>query len=78
MDAAVIREAIDADLPALLELYLFLHEKTVPGDGPALREAWGRILSDPDRHLPVCERGGKIVSSCDCVVVRNLAAHFWG
>ena len=68
----LIREAVDADLDALLELYLNLHEKRVPEDTPRLRKAWTRILADPGHHIVVCEADGKIVSSCTCVVVPNL------
>ena len=68
----MIREAVAADLNALLALYLHLHETTVPEDGPALREAWRRILADDGHHIVVCERNGEIVSACSCVVVPNL------
>lgn len=68
----MIREATAADLAALLELYLHLHETGIPGDSPRLREAWRRILADDWHHIVVCERDGAIVSSCACVIVPNL------
>ena len=68
----MIREAVDADLDALLELYLHLHETALPEDGARLRGAWDSILSDPDHHLIVCDLDGEIVSACACVVIPNL------
>ena len=68
----MIREAVDGDLGALLELYLHLHETGIPEDGARLRAAWAKIMADPDHHIIVCERGGRIVASCTCVVVPNL------
>lgn len=68
----MIREAREGDLPALLALYLHLHEDRVPDiDGRAER-VWQRILREPDHHLLVAEEEGRIVSSCVCVVVPNL------
>lgn len=68
----MIREANEEDLDALLELYLDLHERSVPEHDERLRDAWARILADPDHHLIVCEEDGRIVSSCVCVVIPNL------
>ena len=59
----MIREAVDGDLGALLELYLHLHETGIPEDGARLRAAWAKIMADPDHHIIVCERGGRIVAS---------------
>ena len=72
----MIREAREGDLPALLALYLHLHEDRVPDiDGRAER-VWQRILREPDHHLLVAEEEGHIVSSCVCVVVPNLTRDF--
>ena len=68
----MIREAVASDLDTLLELYLHLHETGIPEDGARLRAAWAKIMADPDHHIIVCERGGRIVASCACVVVPNL------
>ena len=68
----MIREAVKADLPGLLSLYLHLHERSVPEDGERLRGVWARILSDDGHHILVDEEAGRIVSSCVCVVVPNL------
>ena len=68
----MIREAGREDLPALLNLYLSLHETTVPEDSASLRQIWETILQDESRHLLVYEKDGELVSSCDCVIIPNL------
>ena len=68
----MIREARPEDLPALLELYLHLHEDAVPQDSPQLAKTWQAILADENHHLLVYQDQGRPVSSCVCVVVPNL------
>ena len=67
----MIREADAADLGALLDLYLDLHETRLP-DPDRAEAAWRKILSDPDHHVIVCDLAGEIISSCVCVIVPNL------
>lgn len=68
----MIREAKFDDLNGILELYLFLHETSIPEESEHLRATWESIVSDPNHHLIVCEVDGKIVSSCVCVIIPNL------
>jgi GNAT superfamily N-acetyltransferase len=68
----MIREAKNEDLPQILGLYLYLHETAVPEESEELRRAWGKIMTDDDHHLIVCEVDGNIVSSCVCVIIPNL------
>lgn len=68
----MLREAAFDDLNALLELYLHLHEESIPEDGEQLRSAWEQIIGDPNHHLIVNEVDGRIVSSCVCVIIPNL------
>lgn len=68
----MVREACREDLPALLRLYLSLHETRVPDDSDRLHETWESILRDENRHLLVFEENGELLSSCDCVIVPNL------
>ena len=68
----MIREAKKEDLQALLELYLYLHEKEVPQDSEHLQSTWEQIITDPAHHLIVCEVEGKLVASCVCVIIPNL------
>jgi GNAT superfamily N-acetyltransferase len=68
----MIREATKKDLAALLELYLFLHEDSIPEQDEHLQYTWNQILEDKNHHLIVNEIDGKIVSSCVCVIIPNL------
>lgn len=67
-----IREASAEDLEPLLELYLFLHEDSVPGDSQQLQQLWRSILCDKDYHIFIGELDGKIVSSVTVCVIKNL------
>ncbi|MCR5775139.1 MAG: GNAT family N-acetyltransferase [Lachnospiraceae bacterium] len=68
----MVREARREDLDALLELYLFLHEDSIPEKNTHLKETWEQIIGDTNHHLIVCEVEGKIISSCVCVIIPNL------
>ena len=68
----MVREAEKGDLNAILELYLDLHEKSIPERNGHLENTWDRIIGDPDHHLIVNEVDGRIVSSCVCVIIPNL------
>lgn len=68
----MIREIRENELQALLELYLHLHEESVPEMSDHLRNTWDTIMSDPNHHIIVCEEDGKLVSSCVCVIIPNL------
>ena len=69
----MIREAKREDLGALLELYLFLHEDCIPEMNSHLEETWERIIGDQNHHLIVNEVDGRVVSSCDCLIIPNLS-----
>ena len=68
----MVREARREDLDAVLNLYLCLHETSVPEPTEHLSAVWEQILSDENHHLIVCEVDGEIVSSCVCVIIPNL------
>lgn len=68
-----IREAERRDLPALLALYLDLHEETVPSaDSPAVLQMWERIARDPGHHILLGLVGEELVSSLVLAVIPNL------
>lgn len=67
-----IREADKNDLDGILQLYLYLHEKSIPEGSEHLRNMWGSIINDKNHHMIVCEVEGKIVASCVCVIIPNL------
>ncbi len=68
----MVREANENDLDEILELYLFLHEDSVPEKDERLQITWKQITDDPNHHLIVNEADGRIVSSCVCVIIPNL------
>ena len=68
----IIREAVREDLQAVLELYLHLHEDTIPEGSEHLRNTWERIMRDNDHHLLFYELDSMIVSSCVCVIIPHL------
>lgn len=66
------READKNDLRQILELYLHLHETTIPEESERLKNTWEDIISDANHHLIVYEIENKIVASVVCVVIPNL------
>ena len=68
----MVREAKDDDRIKLLELYLHLHETSIPKQDERLDDVWDQIMKDEDHHLIVNEVDGVIVSSCVCVIIPNL------
>ena len=68
----MVREINCNELKELLELYLHLHENTVPDTTEILNNAWNTIVQDKNHHIIVNEVNGKIVSSCVCVIIPNL------
>lgn len=67
-----VREAKKAELNEILQLYMHLHEESIPEDTEHLQNTWDNIISDENHHLIVCEAEGKIVASCVCVIIPNL------
>lgn len=68
----MVREIQYDEQKELLELYLSLHEDSVPQQSETLENVWNEILSDKNHHLLVNIIDGKIVSSCVCVIIPNL------
>jgi len=68
----MVREIREDELNELLQLYLFLHEETVPEMTKHLKDTWCSIMMDKNHYIIVNEVDGSIVSSCVCVVVPNL------
>lgn len=68
----MVREAREDDLKEILELYLCLHEDSVPEQSEYLSHTWEQIIRDENHHLIVNEIDGRIVSSCVCVIIPNL------
>lgn len=68
----MVREVKENELNELLQLYLYLHEKSLPEMTEHLRNTWKNIIQDENHHIIVNEINGKIVSSCVCVIIPNL------
>jgi GNAT superfamily N-acetyltransferase len=68
----MVREINENELDNLLELYLHLHEDSVPETTEHLKSTWNTILNDANHHIIIKEADGKIVSSCVCVIIPNL------
>ncbi len=71
-DLVTVREAKEGDLQEILNLYLYLHETSIPEETEHLKSTWQQILEDKNHHLIVYEQEGRIVSSCVCVIIPNL------
>ncbi len=68
----MVREIFENELEQLLQLYLYLHEKSVPEMTENLKNTWNTIIQDNNHHIIVNEVDGKIVASCVCVIIPNL------
>lgn len=68
----MIREIAENELTELLELYLYLHEESVPELTEHLKSTWNTIMKDKNHHIIVNIIDGRMVSSCVCVIIPNL------
>ncbi|MDD6488988.1 MAG: GNAT family N-acetyltransferase [Clostridia bacterium] len=68
----MVREVNEDKLNELLELYLHLHEKTMPEMTEHLNKTWKTIIQDENHHIIVNVVDDKIISSCVCVIISNL------
>ena len=68
----LVREIKESELEQLLDLYMKLHENSIPEMSEELKKTWSTIINDENHHIIVNEIDGKIVSSCVCVIIPNL------
>ena len=68
----MVREITKSDLDGLLKLYMQLHDNPFPEKTEELMTLWDTIFTDKNHHIIVAEEGGRIVSSCVCVIIPNL------
>lgn len=61
----MVREIDENELDELLNLYLYLHEKSVPEMTDHLKNTWETIINDKNHHIIVNEVDTKI-----CVLLR--------
>ncbi|MFT8887349.1 MAG: GNAT family N-acetyltransferase [Ethanoligenens sp.] len=67
-----IREATEADLESLLQLYTQLHDNEMPKMTESLRQLWRRVLLGDGQHVLLGLDEERIVSSCVLTVIPNL------
>ncbi len=69
----IIREITPGELPALLELYRYLHAADDPApDAVTLNRVWREMLDDPKHHCLVVEMDGALAASCILALIPNL------
>ena len=68
----MVREVMKEDLDEVLQLYLSLHEESIPEPSEHLAVTWNQIVEDENHHLLVNVINNKVVSSCVCVIIPNL------
>lgn len=68
----MIREINYNDFDGLLTLYMQLHDNPFPQKSDDVMKVWNSIVDNENYHIVVAEEGGKIVSSCTCVIIPNL------
>ncbi|MFA0816153.1 MAG: GNAT family N-acetyltransferase [Anaerofustis sp.] len=67
-----VREAVEGDLPQLLELYTQLHPDETYSADDHTEAVWQKILSKPSNLVFMGCLGDRIVSSCHMVIIENL------
>ncbi len=67
-----VNEAEENDLDELLLLYTQLHDNPIPEKSDYLLDLWQNIMKDPNHHIVVCKKDGRIISSCVIMIIRNL------
>jgi GNAT superfamily N-acetyltransferase len=73
-DHVVVRQAVDADVPRIVELFThgsLVEGKEDPGDSAPYLSALAEIDRGPGRVL-VAEVGGQVVGVCQLIVFRHL------
>jgi ribosomal protein S18 acetylase RimI-like enzyme len=68
-----IRSIHEHELPALLNLYQYLHPSDAPlPDEATVRGVWKEILTDPRIHCLVAEANSEIAGACLLALIPNL------
>ena len=68
-----IKEASAEDLEQLLSLYSTVYGDEVLAEDESVRKIWNQVITNHLYHVIVAEENNKIISSCICVIVHNLA-----
>lgn len=76
MPDATLRRATAADLPAIVALLAddpLGARRESPGDLAPYRAAFARIDADPQQHLVVAERAGRVIGTLQLTVIPGLS-----
>ena len=68
----MISEATTKDLEALLMLYTYLHDNTMPEISESVEKTWQQIMDDPYHHIILAKEREYIISSLVLIIVPNL------
>ncbi len=76
----IIREAIEKDLPRILELYEELTEEKITVSPETAHRVYAEIMAMPNQELMVAEKDNLVVGTLFLQIVPNLShnAHPWG
>jgi len=70
-----IKEATRVDLPELMMLYVHLHDSPLTSIDKYIESVWSRIEKNENHHVLVGFSDEKMVSSCNIIVIENIAGH---
>ncbi len=67
-----IREAKRDDLEGLLKLYTELNDNFLPEIDGDVISIWDSILNNPSHHVLVADDDGRLLSTCEVIIIMNL------
>ena len=73
MKEAIIRRAIEQDLPEVLNLYRHLHPHEAQLETVTAERVWSNLLTSTFMTVIVAQAGEQLVSSCTLAIVPNLS-----
>ena len=73
MTEAIIRAAVERDLPELLNLYRHLHPQEPPPEPATAARVWRALLTSGVTTVIVARAGEQLLSSCTLAIVPNLS-----
>lgn len=68
----IVREAVESDLNGLLALYTELNINPFPEIDDNVRSIWKKMMENENHHVIVADDDGKLVSTCEVIVILNL------
>ena len=73
MKEAIIRRAIEQDLPEVLNLYRHLHPHEAQLETATAERVWSNLLASSFMTVIVAQAAEQLVSSCTLAIVPNLS-----